>query len=146
MKTAAALLAGTMLLASAAGFARGSDDSTRSLYIPGSYQKINLPLVEKNFVACMNEGNEMVQESVLGHIVWLRLMRTDVCLDGLREAVDRLATTGATPSLRYRASLAGAVLDSPGIFAGLAAKNYETGNELFVGVARTAQVTLLGAR
>ena len=143
MKTAAVLLAGTIFLS---GAALAADDSSRALYIPGSYQKINLPLVEKNFLACMTDGTEMVQESVLGHIVWLRLMRTDICLDGLRAEIDRLATEGASPALRYRASLTSAVLDSPGIFAGLADRNFETGNELFVGVARTAQVTLLGAR
>ncbi len=88
MKTAAILLAGTIFLS---GAALAADDSSRALYIPGSYQKINLPLVEKNFLACMTEGPEMVQESVLGHIVWLRLMRTDVSLDGLRAEIDRLA-------------------------------------------------------
>ena len=88
MKTAAVLLAGTIFLS---GAALAADDSSRALYIPGSYQKINLPLVEKNFLACMTDGTEMVQESVLGHIVWLRLMRTDICLDGLRAEIDRLA-------------------------------------------------------
>ena len=146
MKTAAVLLAGTMFLSGAAGFARAADDSARALYIPGSYQKINLPMVEKNFRACLTEGADMVKESVLGHIIWLRLMRTDVSLDGLRDEIDRLATEGDTPSLRYRASLTSAVLDSPNLFAGLSDRNFETGNDLFVGVARTAQVTLLGAR
>jgi hypothetical protein len=146
MKAATIVLAGSLLLSAATADAAAPGDSLRPLYLPGPYAGTNAPVVCRQFTLCLETGIAPVQESVLGHVVWLRLVRPDAAMDDLRPAIDRLMTEGATRSIRYRASLASAVLDAPELFASLATRPFDTADDLFIDVARALQKNTLGAR
>jgi hypothetical protein len=144
MKLGVMILAGMLLVASAVPASAQDDYATRALYNPGPYTHLNVRCVVCNFESGLRSGNDGVVESTLSHVLWLRLVRPDVNLDRLQDEIAGLVTDGRTPSIRYRASLATMVLESPALFAGMTGKSYSTANELFAGVSSTAQQTLLG--
>lgn len=144
MKQGVLILAGMLLVASAVPASAQDTYATRALYNPGPYTHLNVRCVLCNFESGLRNGNDGVVESILSHVLWLRLVRPDVNLDRLQDEITGLITDGRTPSIRYRASLAAMVLESPALFAGMTDKSYSTANELFASVSATAEQTLLG--
>jgi hypothetical protein len=144
MKHAVLVLAGTLVMAAAVPAAAQEAYTMRAFYNPGPYTQINVERTVRNYEFCLESSNGGVLESALGHVIWLRLVRPDANLNALQEGIARLAAEGPTPSIRYRASLAAMVFDSPKIFAGLTNVCCASGNELFAKVSAKAQETLIG--
>ncbi len=144
MKQGVLVLAGMLLVGSVVPAAAQDNAATRALYNPGPYTHLNVRCVVCNFESGLRSANDGVVESTLSHVLWLRLVRPDVNLAQLEDEIATLISSGRTPSIRYRASLASMVLDSPALFKGMADKSYETANELFARVSATAEQTLLG--
>ncbi len=120
------------------------DNDPYVLYVPGPYANLKINQVVKNFEANLDSPIPGIVETTLGHIIWLRLVRPDVNLDGLQDAIIDVADNGPTAAIRYRASLASMVLYSPSLFRGLLDHSYVTANDLFAGVSGKAQETLIG--
>jgi hypothetical protein len=142
MKHAAMVLAGTLVMAATVAATAQETHEMRAFYNPGTYTQLNVKRTVHNYESCLKSSCNGVLETALGHIIWLRLVRPDANLDALQERIAHLATEGRTPAIRYRASLAAMVLDSPGIFASVANVSYASENELFTKVSGKAQEIL----
>ena len=143
MKHRVLVLAGALLIGGASALAQQAGDPY-VLYVPGPYANLKINQVVKNFEANLGSPIPGVVETTLGHIIWLRLVRPDVNLNSLQDAISNVAADGATAAIRYRASLASMVLYSPSLFASLKDHSYVTANDLFTGVSGKAQETLIG--
>lgn len=140
MKTMTAVFAAALTMAGATGHAQTGDYfATRS-----SHQTVDLTRARTAYQACLDASNPGVQESAIAHLIWLKMQRPDADLSPLRESLDRLAVSGTTTTVRFRAYLATLMLDSAVIFDGLDGEAFASGEELFEAMAARLQKTLLG--
>lgn len=144
MKRSVLVIAGVLVMAATVPAFAQESNTTKSPYIPGSYSSLNLSRAISNFGLGLRSPNDGVLESTLSHIVWLRLVRPDADLGTLQEEIVQLASSGRTPSIRYRAALAAMVLDSPASFTGVSTVSYMSANELFAKVSDTAKQSIIG--
>ncbi len=143
MKHRVMVLAGALLIGGASALAQ-ADHDPYVLYVPGLYSHLKIDQVVKNFQANLTSPIPGIVETTLGHIIWLRLVRPDVDLNSLQDAIVDVADNGPTAAIRYRASLASMVLYSPSLFASLKERSYARANDLFAGVSGKAQESLIG--
>lgn len=143
MKHSVLVLAGALLVGGATAFAQQAEVS-HAIYVPGPYTGLKIHKVLMNFEANLRSPINGVVESTIGHIIWLRLVRPDANLDRLQDELSSVAVSGATASIRYRASLASMVLYSPTLFSNLLNRSYASPNDLFATVSGRAQETLIG--
>ena len=142
MKTTTAVLAAALAMGSTTGYAQsGSHDYFST---PASHRSVDIEKAQSAYKCCLEATNPGVQESAIAHLVWLKMQRPDAELTPLRACLDRLAVSGATTAVRYRAYLATLLLDSPGIFTGLEGQTFDTDVELFDAMSSRLQKTLLG--
>ena len=142
MKKTTVVLAAVLAMGSATSVAQSAHNEYFST--PARYHSLDLEKAQSAYQCCLESMNPGVQESAIAHLVWLKMQRPDADLTGLRECLDRLAVSGTTTSVRYRAYLATLLLDSSGIFAGLGHQYFATDDELFSAMSGRLQKTLLG--
>jgi len=142
MKTTTAVLAAALAVGSTTGHAQSVDQGYFST--PASHRSVDIEMVQSAYRVCIEAANPGVQESALAHLIWLKMQRPDADLTPLRACLDRLAVSGATTAVRYRAYLATLLLDSPEIFTGLEGQTFETDDGLFEAMSSRLQKTLLG--
>lgn len=142
MKTTTAILAAALAMAGAASHAHADEPDYFSS--PASYRNVDIEKAQTAYKCCLQCENAGVQESAIAHLVWLKIQRPDADLTPLRECLDRLAVSGTTTSVRYRAYMATLLLDSAGIFEGLQDETFANDNELFSAMSGRLQKTLLG--
>ena len=61
------------------------------------------------------------------------------------QSLGSLAVAGRTPSLRYKAYLAGLVFDNPSIFTGTDVRKFDSSEELFASLSDRLQKVLIGS-
>ena len=142
MKTSAAVLAA--VLAMGPSLAHAQSDGSTYFGTPAHHRMLDIAKAEEAYKCCLESANPGVQESAIAHLVWLKLQRPDANLTPLRPCFDRLAVSGATTSVRYRAYLATLLLDSSEIFSGIELQTFENDQKLFEAMTSRLQKTLLG--
>ena len=143
MKQAALALAGALVLAATVSATAQERSAAGEFYEPGTCPEFNIKRTVINYKNCLESPIQGIQEESLGHVILMRLLRPDADLTPLREDIMRLAAEGPTCCIRYRASLAAVVFDSPGTFASVIRVPHASANEFFSNVAARAQVMLL---
>ncbi len=109
-----------------------------------SYSKVQLQKAAKNFLASLNSNNEGVVESVIAQVAHMQSRITQEDLKAFETVVNELATTGRTPTIRYKAYLAGLVFANPRMFSQDTAREYASADEFFAALSLRVQKTLLG--
>jgi hypothetical protein len=145
MKTYSMLLMAGLLVAGPAGVKAQDDNVEERRYIayPDCSKPKKVAQARVNFLWSLRSDNPGVVEGALTQIAYFSLCKPDFCSDDMIAAVASLAAGGRTPSIRYRAYLAGLVIDNPAMFAAERDARYETGEQLFSALAKRLQVTLL---
>jgi hypothetical protein len=99
---------------------------------------------EHNYTACLASTNEGVVESAIAQCIRMKWALPSARLDEVRSALGSLAASGKTPAIRYKASLAGLVYDSPSIFDSERQGSYVWDEDLFAALSNRAGQALLG--
>ncbi len=139
MKTAAVLLAGTLLLA------MGSLKAQPYFSNLASHEKANLDQVEKYYLECLKSSNEGVIESGLAHVARMKLYYPERPFAELEKQIVVLSAEGPTAGLRYRAYLVRCLFSTPSVFTVIAHEEYAGPEELFAAISSRLQATLLGS-
>ena len=142
MKTSTAVLAAALAMGPSVSHAQS--DGYTYFGTPAQHRMLDLEKAEAAYKCCLESENPGVQESAIAHLVWLKMQRPDADLTPLRPCFDRLAVSGATTAVRYRAYLATLLLDSPVIFSGIERQTFDTDQELFEAMSTRLQKILLG--
>ena len=87
-----------------------------------------------------------IVECALRDAMLLKIAQPGVEVPDIKEEIDRLAVEGASPVVRYKASLAKQVYENPEWFTWLVREDFITAEEAFTAVARQLERTLLAAR
>ena len=143
MKHAALAFASALILAATVSATAQERSVAGEFYEPGTRPELNIKRTVLNYKHCLESPIQGILEESLGHVILMRLIFPEADLTPLKDAITRLATEGPTCCIRYRASLAAVVFDSPGTFASVTCVPYASANELFSNVAARAQVMLL---
>jgi len=109
-----------------------------------SYQQADLARVERNYLACLQSQNDGVVESAIAQVAHAKLYCPDECFAHLKEALSRMAVTGRTPAIRYKAYLAMLVFDHPAIFVKEQQAEFDTPEQLFSAIGARLQQSLIG--
>lgn len=107
------------------------------------HETADLDRAARRYIEAMAMRNEGVVESALAHAVVMKFCCPDHSFTGLQASINSLAVTSDSPSIRYRAYLAGLVFDSPELFAGEEQRNFEGTDELFQALAARVNIALL---
>jgi len=145
MKTYSMLLMAGLLAAGAAGV-KTQDRNTeagRYLAYPDCSNIKRMDQARTNYRWSLRSDNPGVVEGALAQIAYFSLCKRGFCTEEMIAAVASLAATGRTPAIRYRAYLAGLVIENPSMFSPEREARYETGEQLFSALAKRLQVTLL---
>lgn len=143
MKYAALVLAGTLALAVTVPPTAEARNVTGEFYDPGTKPEFNVKHAVINYRHCLESPIQGILEESLGDVILMKLLYPDADLTPLKDGIMRLVTEGPTCCIRYRASLAAMVFDSPETFAGAASVPYASTNELFSNVAARARAMVL---
>jgi hypothetical protein len=135
MKTRTLALATVML----AGITVGANAQSyfSSTPITGNARKDK---IVRNYLACLSSSNEGTIESALAHVAALKLGNPRMDLSGFEEAVTRLSREGATPLIRYKAYLTGAVLENIELFSSESGRMYNEPDEMYLAVSSRLSV------
>jgi hypothetical protein len=109
-----------------------------------SHQRADLAKVERRYLACLQSLNDGVVESAIAQVAHLKLYCPGKCFAGLQGALSRLAVTGRTPAIRYKAYLAMLVFDHPAMFVNEQEAEYSTEGQLFTAIGKRLQQSLIG--
>jgi len=109
-----------------------------------AYSEKAIRRFEANYLACITSTNDGVIESAIAHSVRMKWALPAARLEDLRTALDRLAVSGKTPAIRYKAYLAGMVFDAPVMFEEESSQKYTWDEDLFDALSVRAQKALLG--
>ena len=99
---------------------------------------------EQNYLACLASNNAGLIESAMAQIVRFKLLFPDRELKSLRQRLEEISINGPTASIKYKAYLAGSVLDNPALMATVLGVETMTSEELFSAIAGRLRITLLG--
>ena len=99
---------------------------------------------EKNYLACLNSGNEGVVTTAIAEVVRLRLALPNRPMESIGHRLAELTVNGETAAIRYRAYLAGAALENPRLIPAAVAASASGNDDLFALIAARLQATLLG--
>ncbi len=98
-----------------------------------------------SYMICLESPNAGVVESGLAHIGRMKLYFPGREFPGLASAVQRVASEGATPELRYRAYLISTLFSCPAASAMTDRRDFSSPDELFGAIAEQLQHTLLSS-
>ena len=100
-------------------------------------------MIERNYLACLVSDNNGTVESAIAHLVKIKLDAPAYSSTKTRETLRKLAMEGRTQAIRYKAYLAGLVMDDPEGFRVSGCRSCETPRELFAAVASFAEESAL---
>ncbi len=141
MKTAHAILTAALAIGmTAAAMAQHNGRSYISDIKNYTTQKIDK--AAKNYMTSLNMDNDGVVESALAQVAALKLVAPAMEFPALREKVAGLVTSGRTPTVRYKASLALMVFENPEMFREVRDSQYEDSDQFFITLAQRIQESL----
>ena len=144
MKASTLLFVGITLACSSSLLAQSSEE-TRAYFPPAErFRSINVATFDRMYSACLKSGSNGVVESAIAHCLWAKLALPEAEFDQIREGLGSLAVFGRTPSIRYKAYLAGLVFDDPTVFTGGTMRPYDSTDQLFTALSERFQSVLLG--
>lgn len=103
-----------------------------------------LARAEVNYLACLRSDNTGLVESGMGQILRFKALYPERGLTLLRTKLEELSVSHPSLSVRFKAYLAVAALESPSLLASAERTEGATDDELFSAVALRLQETLLG--
>lgn len=99
---------------------------------------------EVNYLSCLDARNPGLVESAAAQVVRFKAHYPERGLTPLRTKLEELSVSHPSPSVRFKAYLAAAALESPSLLASAERTDGATDDELFSAVALRLQETLLG--
>jgi hypothetical protein len=109
-----------------------------------SYSRLHLEKAAANYAAGLKSGVDGLVESSITYSTLLRVAAPELDLCGIRAELDKIATSGNTPAIRYKAYLASIVFENPQAFQNAFGNEDADGNQLFGMVAEHVSRNLLG--
>jgi len=100
------------------------------------YRSCELDHVEVAYLHSLQHSNYGVVESAIGNVARFQIARPECYSEEIQQQLRTLAVEGATPAIRYKASLASLLCDRPDLFADLRDIDFRTSEELFMTIAR----------
>lgn len=133
----------TMVIAAmmAVTFATGAMAQTRT----ASYNS-RVDSGKRNYLMALRSSNRGLVESATMQVAKLRVIAPTARLEDVKNVIDSLAVYGGTPSIRYKAYLAGIVFENPTWFAKNAYSGDQDHDEFFAAVSAQLQEKVLGSR
>lgn len=119
MKTSTSLVTAMFVIATVV--AQAQDGRTLAKNTPANavrHTRIDIPLIAKNYLRCLESDTPSIVESALGHVTYMRIAWPKEDLRNLCQKVAELATQGTTRDVRYKAFTALEVFDDPASFRG----------------------------
>jgi hypothetical protein len=101
--------------------------------------------VDKIYSDCLNSNNNGIIEGTLSIVTMMKLDVPSDEFPKIKDQIDDLAVDGATPVVRYKAYLAGAVFANPAMFKEEAAHQYSNPETFFSALAERMTKTLLSS-
>jgi hypothetical protein len=101
---------------------------------------------KRNYIMALRSGNQGLMESATMQVAKLRMIAPTTRLEDVKNIIDSLAVYGDTPSIRYKAYLAGTVFENPTWFSKKAYSGYQDHDEFFAAVSAQLQEKVLGSR
>ncbi|HEY6951680.1 MAG TPA: hypothetical protein VI758_04690 [Bacteroidota bacterium] len=111
---------------------------------PAAYSETFLGKAFRSYAMNLNSTNDGVVETTIAYMAYLRLNMPKAEMGEIGGAISKLAESGRTPVIRYKAYLASVVFESPASFARGLKPEYADSNEFYSDVAAQVQRTLLG--
>ena len=145
MKGSMVVLAALLATATVAGRAQSTGDEP--LFPPADrYATVNPDWFDRTYAPSLTSDNDGVVESAIAQSVAAKLALPDGKFEAIREKLGSLAVHGRTPAIRYKAYLAGLVLENPELFAGAECALFSTTDQLFASLSTRVQKQLLSVQ
>ncbi len=140
------LLLAAMMLTFAAGKADARDgdlgNAAKALTTMTPAQMEN---AKKGYIECLKSSNEGVVQSAIGIVLQWRLVNPTEDLSKCEQIIYDLAINGSSPAIRFKASLAGLVMDNPALVNFDVASCDDCG-ELFDAITASVRQMVMGYR
>ena len=102
--------------------------------------------VDKGYAFALSADNIGLNESALAVVAMVKLDLPAEKFSMIKKEIDRLVTKGATPVIRYKAYLVGAVFANPAMFKEEGSRQYDDRDVLFSALAGRMTKVLLSSR
>jgi hypothetical protein len=102
--------------------------------------------IDKSYAAALMSNHNGIIGTSLAIVTMVKLDMPSIEFSNVKEEIDNLAIKGTTPSIRYKAYLAGAVFTNPAMFKEVTDHRYSDADALFSAVADKMTKTLLSSR
>ncbi len=144
--SAIVLAAGLAVIGGASANAASAEDGDVPYFaIPNEQNTQKLDAALKSYAAALASDNEGLVESALAQVGFVAIWMPEQQFEDLREVVAKVANSGCSQSLRFKAYLIGMALESPRLFAHVRWADFRTTDEFYTALTRAMQVTLLGS-
>lgn len=145
MKGSIVVLAALVVTTTVAG--RAQTAASESLFPPAErYASVNPDWFDRTYAPSLTSDNDGVVESVIAQSVAAKLAMPKGQFDRIREQLGSLSVHGRTPAMRYKAYLAGLVLENPAIFTGADCALFASTDQLFASLSTRIQKQLLSVQ
>lgn len=121
----------TMFFAVATALGQSSDPLMQKYPNARNLSEEKVRAIEQNYVAALQEKNDGVVESAIARVVEMKMVFPERSFPGIAKTLKKLAFDGNTVALRYRAFLAGIVLEGKPLPKNLADGNESTMDRVF---------------
>jgi hypothetical protein len=111
-----------------------------------SYSTPYLEKAAKSYEAGLKSVNEGVVEASITYSTFLRVADPQLDLSDIRQELEKVAVSGRTPALRYKAYLATMVFENPQAFKNSLGVEDPDGSRFFTAVADQISKALLGRK
>lgn len=145
MKRSVCVLAALMVAGATGMRAQDSGDARPVFSAPERYARVGERTIDRAYARLLASGNDGVAESAIAQCVSATMALPEARFNNIRAALGSLAVNGRTASIRYKAYLAGLVLDNPSMVAGTSIGDFRNSQELFTALSGRLQSLLIGA-
>ena len=110
------------------------------------YVEADLQRLEKAYLYSLGLPLEGIVESTLREVARVKVTHLEWEADDLLERLGEIVRDGATPSIRYKASLVKAMFETPELFASESGSDFRTPLQLYRAVARRLEADMLAGK
>jgi hypothetical protein len=145
MKRSTMLLAALLAAVPLTMVAQGSDSALPYFPPPERFKGVDPCWFDKTYAPALVSDNDGVVESGIAQSVNAKIAMPAGEFNKIRTALGSLAVCGRTPSLRYKAYLAGLVFENPSLFEGTDVRRFDSSEQLFASLSDRLQKVLIGS-